>query len=245
MTALTVPTMSLVLLVGTSGSGKSTFAAQHFGRFETLSSDFFRGLVSNDEDDQAATPAAFEALKHIAAQRLRAGLLTVVDATNVQAEARRDFVQLAREHDVLPVAIVLDAPESVCIARNAARTGRDFGPEVIRRQQGQLRRGLKALGKEGFRRVHVLHGEDEIAAATIVREPLLNDRTGEHGPFDVIGDARLSLRASRRSSAGSAGPWSATTSADPSTPCTRRAVRRCSSATWSTAARTPRGSCGS
>ncbi len=188
MTALTVPTMSLVLLVGTSGSGKSTFAAQHFGRFEALSSDFFRGLVSNDEDDQAATPAAFEALKHVAAQRLRAGLLTVVDATNVQAEARRDFVQLAREHDVLPVAIVLDVPESVCIARNAARAGRDFGPEVIRRQQGQLRRGLKALGKEGFRRVHVLHGEDEIAAATIVREPLLNDRTGEHGPFDVIGD---------------------------------------------------------
>ncbi|PZE69659.1 polynucleotide kinase-phosphatase [Curtobacterium sp. MCBD17_021] len=188
MTALPIPTMSLVLLVGTSGSGKSTFAAQHFGRFETLSSDFFRGLVSNDEDDQAATPAAFEALKHVAARRLRAGLLTVIDATNVQAEARRDFVRLAREHDVLPVAIVLDVPAALCLARNAARTGREFGADVVRRQQGQLRRGLKGLGKEGFRRVHVLHGEDEIAAATIVREPLLNDRTDEHGPFDVIGD---------------------------------------------------------
>jgi polynucleotide kinase-phosphatase len=188
MTALPIPTMSLVLLVGTSGSGKSTFAAQHFGRFETLSSDVFRGLVSNDENDQAATGAAFDALKHIAATRLRAGLLTVVDATNVQPEARRDFVKLAREHDVLPVAIVLDVPEALCVARNAARPGRDFGADVIRRQQGQLRRGLKGLGKEGFRRVHVLHGEDEIAAATIVREPLLNDRRDEHGPFDVVGD---------------------------------------------------------
>jgi predicted kinase len=188
MTALPIPIMSLVLLVGTSGSGKSTFAAQHFGRFETLSSDFFRGLVSNDEGDQAATPAAFDALKHVAAQRLRAGLLTVIDATNVQPEARRDFVRLAREHDVLPVAIVLDLPEAVCVARNAARSNRSFGADVVRRQHGQLRRGLKGLGKEGFRRVHVLHGEDEVAAATIVREPLLNDRTDEHGPFDVIGD---------------------------------------------------------
>lgn len=188
MTALPIPTMSLVLLVGTSGSGKSTFAARHFGRYETLSSDVFRGLVSNDENDQSATAAAFDALKHVAAQRLRAGLLTVVDATNVQPEARRDFVQLARDHDVLPVAIVLDLPEVVCIARNATRTDRVFGADVIRRQQGQLRRGLKALGKEGFRRVHVLHGEDEVAAAEIVREPLLNDRTDEHGPFDVIGD---------------------------------------------------------
>jgi polynucleotide kinase-phosphatase len=186
--ALTIPEMSLVLLVGTSGSGKSTFAAEHFGRYETLSSDVFRGLVSNDENDQAATPAAFEALKHVAAQRLRAGLLTVVDATNVQPEARRDFVRLARDHDVLPVAIVLDVPESVCTARNAARTDRGFGSDVVRRQHGQLRRGLKGLGKEGFRRVHVLRGEDAIRDASIVRQPLLNDRTGERGPFDVVGD---------------------------------------------------------
>lgn len=185
---LAIPAMSLVLLVGTSGSGKSTFAAKHFGRYETLSSDVFRGLVSNDENDQAATPAAFDALKSVAAQRLRAGLLTVVDATNVQPEARRDFVRLARDHDVLPVAIVLDVPESVCIARNAARTDRDFGADVVRRQQGQLRRGLKGLGKEGFRRVHVLRGDDAVAGASIVRQPLLNDRTGEQGPFDVVGD---------------------------------------------------------
>ncbi|WP_423920104.1 polynucleotide kinase-phosphatase [Frigoribacterium sp. 2-23] len=188
MTRLTLPELSLVLLIGASGSGKSTFAATHFGPFETLSSDFFRGLVSNDENDQAATPAAFEALRVVAGKRLDAGLLTVIDATNVQPDARRSFIALAREHDVLPVAVVLDVPQSVCVERNASRTDRTFGASVVKRQHDQLRRSLKYLGKEGFRRVHVLSGLDEIAEAEFVREPLLNDRRSETGPFDAIGD---------------------------------------------------------
>ena len=188
MTRLSLPDMSLVVLVGASGSGKSTFAAEHFGRFETLSSDFFRGLVSNDENDQAATSAAFEALRFVAGKRLDAGLLTVIDATNVQPEARRALVSLAREHDVLPVAVVLDVPQKICVERNASRTDRTFGASVVKRQHDQLRRSLKHLGREGFRRVHVLSGLDEIAAAELVREPLLNDRREEKGPFDAIGD---------------------------------------------------------
>jgi polynucleotide kinase-phosphatase len=188
MTHLPIPDMSLVVLVGASGSGKSTFAAAHFGPFETLSSDFFRGLVSNDENDQAATAAAFEALRFVAAKRLDAGLLTVIDATNVQPESRRSLVALAREHDVLPVAIVLDVPQGVCVERNADRTDRTFGASVVKRQHDQLRRSLKHLGKEGFRRVHILSGLDEIEAAEFVREPLLTDRRGESGPFDAIGD---------------------------------------------------------
>lgn len=188
MTRLSLPDMSLVVLVGVSGSGKSTFAAAHFGRFETLSSDFFRGLLSNDENDQAATAAAFETLRFVAGKRLDAGLLTVVDATNVQPDARRSLVALARKHDVLPVAVVLDVPQSVCVERNAARVDRTFGASVVKRQHDQLRRSLKHLGKEGFRRVHVLSGLEDIAAAEFVREPLLNDRRGETGPFDAIGD---------------------------------------------------------
>ena len=188
MTRLPLPNLSLVVLVGASGSGKSTFAATHFGQFETLSSDFFRGLVSNDENDQVATSAAFEALRFVAGKRLDAGLLTVIDATNVQADARRSLVALARAHDVLPVAVVLDVPQSVCVERNAARADRTFGASVIKRQHDQLRRSLKQLGKEGFRRVHMLSGLDEIAAAEFVREPLLNDRSDESGPFDAIGD---------------------------------------------------------
>lgn len=188
MTALTVPALSLVVLVGASGSGKSTFAARAFGPFETLSSDFFRGLVANDPNDQGATRPAFDALHHVAAARLDAGLLTVVDATNVQAQARRSLVDLARAHDVLPVAIVLDLPEDVCVARNAARDDRGFGASVVKRQRDQLRRSLRGLAKEGFRTVHVLRSVDEVDAAVVVRQPLRSDRRDERGPFDVIGD---------------------------------------------------------
>ena len=111
---LAVPELSLVVLVGVTGSGKSTFARAHFKPTEVISSDFCRGLVADDENDQSATPAAFELLHYIAGQRLTAGRLTVIDATNVQPEARRELVALAREHDVLPVAIVLDLPEKLC-----------------------------------------------------------------------------------------------------------------------------------
>src|SRR5690349_23305554 len=109
---LTIPDLSLVVLVGPSGCGKSTFARAHFGPFEVLSSDFCRGLVSDDENDQSATRDAFDVLGYIAGKRLAAGRLTVVDATNVQRDARKHLVELARAHDVLPVAIVLNLPES-------------------------------------------------------------------------------------------------------------------------------------
>jgi protein phosphatase len=188
MTVLGIPELSLVLLVGSSGSGKSTFARQHFARFEILSSDFFRGLVSNDENDQNATKAAFEALHFVAGKRLAAGLLTVIDATNVQPDARRGLVDLARDHDVLPVAIVLDVPEQTCVERNMSRVDRDVGAAVIHRQQAQLRRSLRQLGREGFRKVHVLYGVEEIARAVVSREPLLTDRRADTGPFDVVGD---------------------------------------------------------
>ncbi len=128
MSVLDIPALSLVVLVGASGSGKSTFAREHFGAYETLSSDVFRGLVGGDEADQSVTPAAFDALQYVAGKRLDAGLLTVVDATSVQPEARRRLIDLAKAHDVLPVAIVFDLPESTNLARNAERTDRLIPP---------------------------------------------------------------------------------------------------------------------
>lgn len=187
MTALHIPQLCLVVLIGTSGSGKSTFAARHFGRYEVISSDFCRGLVSDDENDQDATKVAFEVLDFIVAKRLARGRLTVVDATNVHHDARQHLVELARSHDVLPVAIVLDVPPAVAVARNATRADRDFGSHVIRRQHDQLRRSLKGLTREGFRGVHVLDPE-AIEAAELVRDKLLTDYRDRHGPFDVIGD---------------------------------------------------------
>jgi protein phosphatase len=184
----TVPELSLVALIGVSGSGKSTFARKHFLPTEVLSSDFFRGLVSDDENDQSATEDAFEALYYVAGKRLAAGKLTVIDATNVQQHARKTLIALARKHHVLAVAIVLDVPESVCAARNAGRPDRDFGPHVLRNQRSQLRRAFGNLRKEGFHQTVVLRGTDEIDAFELERVPLWTDRRAEAGPFDVIGD---------------------------------------------------------
>src|SRR5919112_2545540 len=165
---LTIPELSLVVLVGPSGCGKSTFARTHFGPYEVLSSDVCRGLVSNDENDQSATKDAFEALHFLAAKRLARGLLTVVDATNVQPEARKPLVELARRYHVLPIAIVFDLPEQLCQARNRERPDRDFGPHVVRQQRSQLHRSLRTLQREGFRTVHTLRSVAEVDAVTIV-----------------------------------------------------------------------------
>jgi protein phosphatase len=185
---LTIPKLSLVLLVGASGSGKSTFARKHFLGSEVLSSDFCRGLVCDDENSQEATNDAFDVLHFIAAKRLAAGRLTVVDATNVQPESRKPLVELARAHDVLAVAIVFNLPEQLCQARNRERPDRAFGPHVVRNQSQQLRRSLRNLRAEGLRYVYVLDSPEAVEAATIERQPLYNDRREEHGPFDIIGD---------------------------------------------------------
>ncbi len=184
---ITIPELSLVALIGPSGCGKSTFAHKHFKATEVLSSDFCRGLVSDDENEQAATKDAFEVLHFIVRKRLAAGRLTVVDATNVQSGARKPLVELAREYHVIPVAIVLNVPERICQDRNQQRPNRDFGPHVVRNQSRDMRQSLRGLEREGFRYVHVL-SPDDISQVQVERQPLWNNLKHEHGPFDIIGD---------------------------------------------------------
>ncbi|MEV6792160.1 polynucleotide kinase-phosphatase [Streptomyces sp. NPDC051320] len=186
---LPVTDLSLVVLVGATGSGKSTFAHRHFKPTEIMSSDFCRGLVADDENDQSASGDAFDVLHYIAGKRLAAGRLTVIDATNVQTESRKQLVRLAREYDVLPIAIVLDLPEQVCAERNAARPDRAGMPRhVIQRHRRELRRSLRGLEREGFRKVHILRSAAEAEAAEVVLEKRYNDLAHLTGPFDIIGD---------------------------------------------------------
>lgn len=186
---LPVTDLSLVVLIGASGSGKSTFARRHFKPTEVISSDFCRGLVADDENDQSASGDAFDVLHYIAGKRLAAGRRTVVDATNVQSESRKQLIELARQYDVLPIAIVLDVPEEVCAERNAARVDRaDMPRRVIQRHTRELRRSLRHLEREGFRKVHVLRGVEEAESAEIRTEKRYNDLTHLTGPFDIIGD---------------------------------------------------------
>lgn len=166
---LAIPEFSLVAMIGTSGSGKSTFARRHFKSTEIISSDFCRGLVSDDETDQDATKAAFDVVYFIAAKRLAAGRLTVIDATSVQPEARRPIIALARRFNCTLAAIVLDLPEDFCQARNRARSDRVVESGVIRRQYEDLQHSLTGLEAEGFHRVYVLSSPAEIDAVVIER----------------------------------------------------------------------------
>lgn len=185
---ITIPELSLVALVGISGSGKSTFARKHFRETEIISSDRCRAIVSDDENNQAATNDAFEVLHYIAAKRLKNGLLTVIDATNIQATSRASLIRLAKEYHCIPVAIVLDVPEDVCLERNRNRPDRNFGHYVIAQQRSQLRRSIKKLKEEGFRHIYILRSGEEIDSTSVVREKLYNDKKHIVGPFDIIGD---------------------------------------------------------
>jgi protein phosphatase len=186
---LNIPELSVVVLVGASGAGKSTFARRWFLPTEIVSSDFCRALIADDENDQAATPHAFEVLHTIVAKRLELGKLTVIDATNLYPEDRKQYLELAREYHAIPVAIALALPASVCLERNATRADRTLREGVIRRQAEAARRSLRQLEREGFRYVYVLRTPEEVDTATVVRTPLRpNMHRADTGPFDIIGD---------------------------------------------------------
>ena len=185
---ITIPDFALVVLIGSTGSGKSSFAAKHFLGTEIISSDHCRALVSDDETDLAATGDAFDLLNYTASIRLKRRLLTVIDATSVKREDRAKLVQLARKYHALPVALVLDIDPKICHERNQQRPNRDFGEHVTRNHAKALRRGLRGLQKEGFRNVHIMKSPEEVDALQIERQPLWTDNRQDHGPFDIIGD---------------------------------------------------------
>jgi predicted kinase len=162
-----IPEPALVALVGISGSGKSTFARRNFAATQVLSSDAFRAMVADDENNIAATDDAFDILYSVAGKRLRAGRLTVIDATTVQLHAQQAVLQIAREYGVAPVAIVLDVPVSVCWQRTQARTDRIITRQVLARQHRDLRRSIDQLATTGFRPTYVLTGVEEVDAATV------------------------------------------------------------------------------
>lgn len=185
---LDIPEFTVVVLIGASGSGKSTFARKHFLATEIVSSDICRGLVSDNENDQAATGDAFDLLYATLEIRLKRRKLTVVDATNVRAEDRKRIITLAKKWHSLPTAIVINPGEEICHERNRARPDRDFGPHVVRNQTSALRRSLRGLKREGFGHIYILDTTEAIASATVNRMKLWTDKREDTGPFDIIGD---------------------------------------------------------
>jgi protein phosphatase len=164
-----IPADALVLLIGAAGSGKTTLAGRLFPAEAILSSDALRQQVSGDAANQQASPQAFRILHAQAARRLAAGRLTVVDATNITAAARRPLRRLASAHGRPVIAIVLDVAGAVCLARNAGRPGRTVPEAVVLRQLGSLRRALDQgdLAAEQFDGLVVLTDSAALDGTTV------------------------------------------------------------------------------
>lgn len=183
-----IPELSVIVLIGASGSGKSTFARAHFRASEILSSDAFRASVADDESDQSVTQDAFEALYFIAEKRLRHSKLCVIDATNVRPQDRAGYVELARRNHVAAVAIVFAPVAEICLTRNSRRSNRTVAEHVVHAQIASLKQDLDGLKAEGFAQIHTVNlGADE-DAVEIIRQPLATNKRNEHGPFDIVGD---------------------------------------------------------
>jgi alkanesulfonate monooxygenase SsuD/methylene tetrahydromethanopterin reductase-like flavin-dependent oxidoreductase (luciferase family)/predicted kinase len=121
MPAVTVPDPALIVLIGASGSGKSTWAAERYRQSEIVSSDQLRGVVGSGEHDLDASADAFALLDQIVAARLRRGLNTVVDSLGLDAERRRAQLALARRAALPAVAVLFGSDPAECRRRNSRR----------------------------------------------------------------------------------------------------------------------------
>jgi protein phosphatase len=153
---------SLIILLGVSGSGKSTFAKQHFAATQIVSSDFCRALICDDENDQSVNQEAFELLHWLVAKRLALRKLTVVDATNVKATSRQPLLDLAKSYDVPAIAIVFNFDLEFCLHQNSQRTHRVVPTEIIAEQFQELQTSIPMLAEEGFQHSYVLSSQNQM-----------------------------------------------------------------------------------
>lgn len=159
-----IPDDAIVLLVGASGSGKSTWARDRFGPGVVLSSDAYRAAVAGDAADQSANADAFRVLHLIARARASRGLLSVIDATNLTAGARSGLSRIARKAGRPTVAVIFDISLEHCLAQNAARPDRQVPDDVVRRHLGQLAQARTQLSGEGYAQIHVITDGDLMPA---------------------------------------------------------------------------------
>lgn len=116
-----IPDPAVLVLVGASGAGKSTWAQQRYRAQEIVSSDDLRGIVGSGRHDLAATADAFGLLDDIVAARARRGLTCVVDTLGLDVERRRGYLALAKAHGLPAVAVVFNVPDALAKQRNAQR----------------------------------------------------------------------------------------------------------------------------
>lgn len=181
-----LPNFSLVLIVGISGSGKTTFARRHFLSTEVLSSDRFRAMIADDENCMEVSGDAFEVLYMVARKRLSRKMLTVIDATNIQDYGRRILLDIAAEYSAPTVAVILNIPEEICIERTMKRTDRPIPLDVVFNHCKELKETLKVIHNEGFYAVYILNGEESVNQAVVSISEISEEemsRSGDDSSF--------------------------------------------------------------
>lgn len=126
----------LVVMVGLSGSGKSTVAKERYATHTYISSDDLRAELYGDVNDQRHNGKIFEEMFRRSIAALEMGQSVVYDATNLSAKRRKSLISNVRaaiKTDIWCTACVVLTTFENCLIRNASRD-RVVPEEVIRRQ---------------------------------------------------------------------------------------------------------------
>jgi len=165
-----LPDPALVVLVGASGSGKSTWVRARYRSAEIVSADDLRGVVGSGRHDLDASTEAFALLDLIVGGRVRRGLTTVVDTLGLDDVRRRGWLDLARAHRLPAVVVAFDTPAELCRRRNADRD-RPVPAPVLTRQVRSFRALRPVLADEGWDRVLEVAGADVAPAPAATPQP--------------------------------------------------------------------------
>jgi alkanesulfonate monooxygenase SsuD/methylene tetrahydromethanopterin reductase-like flavin-dependent oxidoreductase (luciferase family)/predicted kinase len=170
----------LVVLVGASGSGKSTWALARYRTAEVVSSDALREVVGSGPGDLDASVDSFDLLDRIVAARARRRLTVVVDTLGLDPVRRAAYLAVARSAGLPAAAVVVDTPASVCRARNSQRD-RPVPAPVLGQQLRRMGAVVAELEGEGWDVVHVVTDDSAPEAP-----PLPSPEPVRHGPLSGV-----------------------------------------------------------
>ncbi len=158
----------VVLAIGLPGSGKTTWFKRR--GVTPLSSDMLRSILFDDITEQRYQGLVFSTLRSLLRARLIAKMpWNYVDATNLSAHERRQWIKMAKSFGYEAQAVFFDVPLEVCMERNNRRE-RTVSDDIMRKMAERLR---PPSFKEGFSKITMVRvkGAPPLKIDGVVVEP--------------------------------------------------------------------------